>query len=282
MVESLEEFFPYGDTLIVDDQSENANVLSYLDQLEDTGMLIFSTTIDKSAGLYKGGLYHAMDLAMDYAVAHRYDYVNYLQDDMQCMWYDHDFQNRIEKLFSWSDTVLSVCSEFFKKIDMRWALRSASLVPDVDGYDRRPLAIPAASIVSVERFKNLDFRFSDHKQERDFNRILYQEGYSSLTPRLPHFAWIPWPKATAYGVTTGTEKPPKKKYYYRPISGDRLRSFKSRGLSELPFIEDFCQTWGYLAIKPYWFWQFSAREYFRRLMNNWKVGIIVVPHPSIG
>lgn len=278
MIESLEEFFPYGDMILIDDQSDNPDTVRYLDALRDGGMPVFSTTTDKSSPLYKGGLYHAMDMGMDYAMDNGYEYVNYLQDDMQCLWYDAHFQERIERMFALSEKVLSVCSFFFKGIKKSWVLKNITLYPEVDGYDRKRLAIPCGSIVSVKRLAKLDHRFADYATEGLANEPLYQAGYFSLTPRLPHFAWIPWPKATTYGATTGTERPPRKKYYYRPISGKRLASFKSRSLTEVPFVEDYCRTWGYLSVQPYWFTQFSAKTYFMKIINNMESGIITFPH----
>ena len=85
MIESLEKLFPYGDTILTDDQSNNTQLLNYLNQLSGKGIPVFSTTINKSLDLYKGGLYHAMDQGMKYEIDHGYDYVNYLQDDIQCI-----------------------------------------------------------------------------------------------------------------------------------------------------------------------------------------------------
>ena len=278
MIESLEEFFPYGDTILIDDQSDNPETLSYLDTLREGGMPVFLTTQDKSTPLYKGGSYCAMDMAMDYAIDNGYEYVNVLQDDLQCLWYDADFEERVERLFSLSEKVLSVCSYFYKGINKTWVLRNITLYPEADGYDRKKLAIPAGAIIHVERFTRLGLRFSDYATQELFNEPLYRAGYLSLTPRCPHFAWIPWPKATTYGVTKGTEKPPRKKYYYRPISGKKLAHFKNRSLNEVPFVEDYCETWGYLSIKPYWFTHFSAKKYFKMIRNNITAGNIVIPH----
>jgi hypothetical protein len=193
------------------------------------------------------------------------------------MWYDEHLVDRVESLFAYSDKVLSVCSEFYKKITRYRLVRDIEYYTEIDAYDRKPLAIPAVSIVSVKRFIKLGMKFGDFGKEKFFNEPLFRNGYISLTPRLPLFAWIPWPKTTTHGITTGSEKPPRKQYYYHPISGKLLKKFKERSLHQVPFVEDYCQTWGYLAIKPYWFTQFSM-QYIKMLKMNIEAGIFMFPH----
>lgn len=277
MVESLKEFFPYGDMIVIDDQSDNLQTQNYLKQLQNKGIKVFITTVDKSSLLFKGGLYLAMDIAMQYAIENGYKYINYAQDDMQCMWYDENFEETTERLFASSDKVLSVCSEFYKKITSYRLMQNITYFSDLNAYDRKPLALPAVSIVSIERFKKLDFKFGIYGSEGEYNAPLYEQGFYSLTPKNPLFSWIPWPKTTTFGVTTGSEKPPKKKYYYQPISGKKLGHFLNRDLKNIPFADDYCQTWGYLSIKPYWFTQYSS-QYFQMLKRNFLSRIFLFPH----
>ena len=277
MIDSIKEFFPYGKTIIVDDQSNNIHTQNYLNDLKIREYVVLNTKIDKTNNLFKGGLYHAMDIGMQYAMDHNYDYINYLQDDMQCMWYDKDFENTVEKIFRSSENVLSICSEFYKKITSYRQRNQISIFQDIGAYDRKPLAAPAVSIISIERFKKLKFKFGDYDSEFSYNTPLSNLGYYCLTPKAPHFAWIPWPKTTTFGVTKGVEKPPVKKYYFKPIVGKKLDKFLNRDLIKIPYIEDYCQTWGYLSLKPYWFTQFSL-QYFKMIKRNFYSKIFLFPH----
>ena len=279
LIESLEEFFPYGDTVIIDDQSDNPSTKEYLNELRSKGIPVFSTTVDKT-GLLHGGLYHAMDMGMQYAVENGYDYINYLQDDLQCMWYDGQFEQRVTKLFSFSDKVLSVHSVFLKKIMAYELTERIKLYPQLDAYHLTPYAIPDISIVPVDRFTRLGVKFADSTNENAFNKTLYERGFITLIPKVPHFAWIPWPETTRYGVSAGDEAPPVTKYYYKPISGRQLDKFKKRRLSSLPFVESYAHTWRYFSLKPYWFTNYS-RQYMRMLRRNISAGHYTLPHYSI-
>lgn len=279
LIDSLEEFFPYGDTIVIDDQSENDNTKQYLNQIQKNGTKVFYTDIDKT-GLLHGGLYHAMDMGVEYASQNGYDYINILQDDLQCMWYDESFAENIEKQFNYSDKVLSICSIFQKRV-LKYRMSSRmELIPKIESYLLKPYAITDIAIVHINRFNKLGIRFSDHNSENDFNKYLYLLGFKTMVPKNPLFAWIPWPATIRYEKNKGIEKQPKKKYYYKPLSKKQTSKLHKRDLSDIPYTENYCNTWGYFSLKPYWFTNFSIREYLSYLKKNNRAGSFILPYPS--
>ena len=278
LIDSIDEFFPYGDTIVIDDQSDNVNITKYLQELKAKGIHVFNTTVEKT-GLLHGGLYHAMDMGMEYATNNGYDYINFLQDDLQCMWYDVNFENIIVSIFSYSEKILSVCPVFMKGIHRYQLNTRLEVIHEIDAYYLKPYAITDISIISTERFRKLNIRFTDKGNENYLNELLNNKDFMTMVPKTPLFAWIPWPKTIRYGSKTGSEKPPKKKYYYRPISTKGLKRLKNRDLFNFPVTEDYCHTWGYFAIKPYWFTDFKFTEYCKYFKKNAKAKVITLLYP---
>ena len=278
LIESLEEFFPYGDTIIIDDQSDDTNTTRYLNELCYKGVPVLHTTVEKS-GPRHGGLYHAMDMGMQYAAENGYKYVNYLQDDLQCMWQDNRFDVCIERLFSSSEKVLCIYPMFIKRILSYQYPEKLPPYNDAEAYHFKPYAIGDIGVVDISRFRKLNVKFSDFSSANLRNEVIHKMGYLLLVPKSPIFAWIPWPEAHRYGKKIGIARPPVKKYYLKPISGKMLRRLKSRPISEIPYAETYCHTWGYLSLKPYWF-SAPGPAYRRFIIKNLKAGKNVIPHFS--
>ena len=116
MVDSWFEFFDEGDLLIVDDNSTDPDLVAYLDSLKKDGVNVEIMDKQSQYGHVHGGLYENMDFAVDYARTRGYEYIYFLQDDLQFLWKNPDFLDTIEDLFARFPGTCMIQNSFVQKI----------------------------------------------------------------------------------------------------------------------------------------------------------------------
>jgi glycosyltransferase involved in cell wall biosynthesis len=273
-VESWREYFQHGDLLVIDNGSDDPQLYSYLGSLAANGVdVIFNRA--PQAQQKVGGLYVAMNLALDHAQRHGYDYVYFVQDDMQFMWHDPDFPAAVERIFARCNDAFQVLTTFSKRVTAfaykngkRYEPRAALSV-----YRSKDYGVCDIGVVSMARVHDADFRFG--ASEGETAARMFDRGYRLYLLHPPHLAWIPWPGtrrvATAGPDTCNMMRPPVARYYYRPLTAEQVVSLKALSLDNRAHHEDFCFPWGWRCLSPYWYsddWRTYFDCYRRALLSG--------------
>ena len=283
-LESLLEYFRFGDTLVMDDGSDDPSLVDYLSRLPETGIRVVRKE-RRFPSLYHGGLYALMNEAVDYTLAEGYDLVNIIQDDMQFMWHDPNILAKVMRIFSVHDDALQVQNLFHKKI-MKYSLIENDRIEfheESNSYHGRPYGVGDLGFLLLERVKRADFHYLD--SEGEAGNYWRGRGYKMYALYSPTLAFIPWPQTIQGGRRVkqwiGKMHPPPRKYYLKPLSPEQSARLQARPLREMPFLEDYSAPWGWRCIYPAWYTRISSRhdlmQYMRLLMTFWRNGEYVVP-----
>lgn len=271
-VESFFEFGPGGDLLIVDDGSNDPRIAAYLSQIQEEkrATVIFNTGHKKD---FTGGLYNNMNRAIEYSLQFEYSHVFFVQDDIQFMWRDIDFQKRVEEFFS-SCLDASMVSFVFQKGIVRHMLpERLELASNGLAWSVRPYGVLDQGVMPLSLIRKQKFRFGQRGERENPWR---QWGYKAYLAPEPIFAFVPWPNTWRFDKPSGNEKKPAQKYFLKPLTEQQTKRLHSMGMDHIAYHEDFCFPWGWRCLSPYWFTKKSF-EYIKLLMQGLLSGKGFVP-----
>jgi hypothetical protein len=265
-MESLLEFGPPGDTLVVDDGSNDLRLIDYLETLKSRGVKV----VNQESHLpgFHGGLYVNMNRAVQHAVDNGYSHIFFIQDDVQFMWKDSEILSRINRVFLTCQDAAMVLPIFQKGI-LEPTLKSR-LEPNVSGdcWHLNPYGICDLGVMPVSLLRDRKWKFGESEGE---NGKIWQEwGYKMYVLPSPTVAWVPWPAIRTQNRSLYSERSPSRKYFLKPLTEQQIADLRVKGLSEIPIHENYCYPWGWRCLKPYWFTK-GRREYARMLwqMRRW-------------
>lgn len=262
---TIDSFCAYGpdsDLLIIDDGSDDPRLLAYLAEIKKRPRVEVIQR-DRENNAQHGGLYPNMNLAVDKAIEGGYSHIFFLQDDVQFMWKDETFCDRVEHIFKTRPDAAMVNCFFFKGIIAR-QLRDR-LIPfqDADTWHISPYGIVDIGIMPVSLLQEKKWRFGN--TENGNSRHWVDWGYKLYALRAPTLAFIPWPQVRASGKSFGHERKPRRAFFLKPLDDAQIATLKAMPLSDIPYQENFCPPWGWKCLSPYWFTKFSWKHYTRYL-----------------
>ena len=288
-VESLLEHFRFGDTVVVDDGSDDQMVKEYLAKLEHEGIHVDRRERWGDPQMYQylhGGLYDNMDAGVKLAMEGGYDYIHFIQDDVQFVWHDPNLLKKVEHIFDTLPDASMVENIFFYGIGRDIILARLELLPQANCYHRRPHGMLDLGIASVALLKEHSFRFGNGVESTN-SAWWRRHGYRTYRLHSPTMLQVPWP-----GVIRTSQEPsggfkPSYKYFMKPLDEGQIRRLTSRPLEEIPFAEDYCLPWGWSCPTPYWNRPDNYDGYRRALYRKWrkrlspvrKVARALVPGP---
>lgn len=260
-VESWYEYFKCGDLLIIDDDSDDPEMLNYLHVLKKNGTLVYQASQSSLIASKNGGLNENMDLAISYAASHGYDYVFFVQDDNQFVWHDAKIIERVDDYFTRFPNLCMVQNVFLSGI-RRAAGRlkeEVQLVEKGPGYRVKGNAMLDVGIVKTALIQEHGFKWGLGK-ESAANAWWRYKGYFALLLKAPNLCFIPDPDVTRERVLTKVRNKPSAKYFIKPLDESQIDRLLQMELEDIPIWEDFCETWGWSSKKPY-FWR-SYEDYY--------------------
>ncbi len=273
-VDSFYAFGPESDLLIMDDGSPDTRIHDFLSSCKKNAR---TSVWIKSAHVpaFHGSLYENMNRAVSMALSGGYTYIFFVQDDMQFMWKDDDFHQRIARFFLCYPDAAMLSPFFQKKI-------SAHKHPDrfekgVGGkeWHLKPYGICDVGVMPLSLFQKTQWKFQASAAEN--GRVWRSWGYKVYVPTAPTLAWVPWPQVRQYSSIFGREREPKHRYFLKPLSPEQIVRLRAIDCARLPYHEDFCFPWGWSCISPYWFTNLH-REYFSLLLQGMLKGKCAPPH----
>ncbi len=268
-VESFFAFGPDADLLIVDDGSEDKELRKYLDDVRKqprTSVIIRK----KDAGGSHGGLYVNMTLATEYAMQKDYTHIFYLQDDVQFMWKDASFLERVQNVFEQKNDASMVSCLFQKGIIGRQMRKRLIPHTDINAWHLMPYGMADIGIMPVSLLRERRWTFGESETEN--NTQWYEWGYRLYTLSMPTLAFVPWPPVDAGGKRYGKTRRTKEHYMLKPLTQRQIDTLRSMTPEQIPFHEDFCLPWGWRCFSPYWFTRFTWKEYLPLLWKSIRHG----------
>lgn len=276
-VESVRAFGPEGDILIVDDGSDDPSLLEYYNQLEENKIAtVIRSDRSKDSDMH-GGLYVSMTKATQYAIENNYDYIYFLQDDVQFMWKDEQLMDRVANVFEQCPDASMVNPTFQKKLYAR--NMKERLIPKKQGncWYLTPYGIADIGIMQVKTLKEKNFRFDNTETK---NHEQWTEwGYKFYCLNAPVLAWVPWPRTYNRDEAQGKDRKAKRKYFMKPLSQSNIKKLQSATLEKIPYHEDYCFPWGWWCLSPYCYTILNM-EYWNALRKAVK-RLELIPHPVI-
>ena len=264
-VESLLEHFRFGDTLVVDNGSTDPSLLRYLEALEGRGLSVMRRSSGGETD--RPGLNDGMNDAVDFAAERGYDFVQFVQDDMQFMWHDPSILDTVQHVFSSRRDAVQVCPLYSNGLNY-FATEELEAIAELDCYRHTTLSLRPIGFVSVDQLRKQSFKFVEETVNSQF---WWDRSYRVYYLHSPVLAWIPWPSSFLNGEQQYPIRPPAEKYYLKPLSPRQIDRLTDRPLSEVPYHEHYCRPWGWACLTPYWFFgRRDYQDYTRHVLVAWR------------
>lgn len=272
-IESFYEFGPDSDLLVVDDGSSDSRIREYLEHVKkEKGAAVIVSTSHIYG--FHGGLYENMNRAVEYALARDYTHIFFVQDDMQFMWEDESFLQRVKGIFDGLTDAAMILPVFQKGIVQDTFKERFEVHPNWYVWHLKPYGICDLGIMPLSLIKKHKWGFGESEGKN--GQIWRELGYKLYVTTTPIIAWVPWPQVKKFNKIFGSERKPMSKYFLKPLTKEQIQKLEGQGVSAIPCHEDFCFPWGWRCLSPYWFTH-NRGEYIKLILK----GILKGRYPKI-
>jgi glycosyltransferase involved in cell wall biosynthesis len=257
-VRSIDEFFPWGDRLIVDDGSPDPRVAEFLVKgLGPAWKYVQQSRVTRNYG----GFYNNMRFALEWALEGGYDYCFFFEDDEQFVWRKDDYLDHIEHLFSSCPDAIQLQPLFSRRI-LTYARSPETGSPmieylaDAKAY-RTERGFNTTAIWNLATIrKNKDYRFLCHRGDDLPPNSAYwlSRGYRLYIEFDPTVAVIPWVASQSYfthNFLAGHDASRDRSYILRPLSADEIAFLRHRP-PELPAYQEYFNLSPENVARPIW------------------------------
>jgi glycosyltransferase involved in cell wall biosynthesis len=265
-VESLLDFFPPGDILIIDNASTSAYISEVFAELKNKSKRI--TVIKRSTndpGKKTGSLYEANNFAIQYGLENKYDMFQFIQDDMQFMYYQQGAAEKIYDLLSLNPKVSMIMPLFQKKIMEMTLSERYKRRDDLGTWESNDYGVADIGFMLADFVRTNSFNFGP--SETSHSQYWLGKGFRIHALQEPFLAYLPWVAIRRGKHHIGKERKPIKKFYYKPLDNLQIRALSVKSKDTMVCTEDFCLLWGYLCLYPYWFTMYST-EYLKYVFKH--------------
>ncbi|PCJ67865.1 MAG: hypothetical protein COA58_01630 [Bacteroidetes bacterium] len=281
-VESLElnMKIPF-DLVIYDDDSTDKLTLDILSSLRRKYLVVTNTSPGENSKVK--GLYSNMNGAIEYGINGKYNYLQFLQDDVQLVReIDLDYLTSAETVFK-NPEVFSISSMFFKKnhqVDFEKYLKfdtTSQMYLPKSMEQKYMTGIADIGLFSLEKITQINWRF-------EMDEALHiakgrEMGLIRGVTKNPHFSFLPWPSTSRSGFSLLKRvlMVVLDKWYnvgFHPlnsISEESETKLQNRSLFDFPYAEDFLTTRdNSKLVTPWNFYDsfFPFKNSIKRLIKN--------------
>ena len=186
-IESMTRMCGAFDAILIDDNSTDPKTVGYIEQYRPSFKNVFTNTSPK-IGKRHGNLYDNIQMSYEYAHDNGYQYVFFVQDDMQFVRpMDTNICNEYSLLFDSSDKVIQVDPRFVRR-NMGY-----EILVDLKAYRHSDKTSYAdVGITDVSRLKAMNWTFREG--ERANKTLLTELGCKRLFPYTPIMMHVPFPQ----------------------------------------------------------------------------------------
>ncbi len=273
-VESLLEYFPFGDVLVIDNGSQNPELNQYLDVLEQRNIMVWRRKWTGDLDPHRPGLVEGLKMAAAFAEKQNYEFIQFVEDDCQYIWRDVSLPEKIEAIFSQCPDAVQVFPMFPSLLDPASDPQVYEPVANLGCYRHKTRSWGMIGISPVSLFKKHQFVPQEESKNIQF---WDSKGFRVYYINMPVLGWIPWPASYRSGNLHGRLFPPVNKYYLKPLSNTQISTLVTRPMSAPPLAEAYCRPWGWASLTPMSFVPWGSAEYARRIAGAWKRRRFVFP-----
>ncbi len=242
LLQSIEEYYPEMDIAIFDDGSDDELTLNVLADVAKKGGYVYKRT-DVGKGSKHGGLYGMMNIALDYLFERDYQYAYFVQDDMQFLWRDRHFEERLKPVFSREECVMCNAN-FMQKITIDEIGPKLPLAGIGDLYLFKENGVADTGVIDIAKAKAVSLSFPQQGEIAN-GKYWHDKGLQLYWLPQPHLAWVPWPTTYRYKVEENRQV-----NTLHPVEGKALEHLLVN--KDYAFLEDYTKTYKWYP-KPYWY-----------------------------
>lgn len=250
-VDSFFECFRYGDLVVLDDFSPDEKTQQVLVKLALRGISVLCPHKNRDKMGMHGGLYDNMDYGLQLAVDGGYEYVQFIQDDMQFVWFNSNIKSQIDCIYSLLPNTSMVENTFWGKSAEPYLASKLELYPDAKCSNRVKRGMIDVGIWKTQVLLNTRFSFGNGTEKT--NSLWWRrQGFRSYRLHSPSLCFVP--EAPVYRNRTrlylvDVVKP--KRLLIEPLSSEAILRLCSAGINKFAFDEDYCKPWGWECETPY-------------------------------
>ena len=229
---SLKRHFPNFDVAVWDDNSTNPKTLRILEKHTPWLKKLTYHTSTEIKGRH-GNLYKNMQIAMEYAMEHGYQYLFFTQDDIQVVrTFDSSLMRQYSQLFEMNNDVFQIDPRFVR------TECNASYSSQYGGYvfpkeDRRR-GYADVGIINLNRASEMGWKFIEG--ERENKQIAFNKGLIRLFPPTPLVMHIPFPALYRDRESSKSASLISGRGYfkYRDLNDRDIQKMDSREIEKVP------------------------------------------------
>lgn len=260
--------------MIYDDHSDDPKTVDILDALQQK--IKVNINKGKNPAISRRGLYHNMNKALQDAIKGRFNYIFFIQEDLQFVReLDSRFLSECQKILESDPNIIQIQPLFFKgTIKEKEYSQFLKMNEEFQYYYGNPhqlYGIADIGLTKVEPLRVDDWQF-DHEETINMKKGT-QKGWLYVKPKNPIMMYLPWPETYRYKKTgkdhlftrlldyyykTGF-------YPYKKMTDDVVQVLLDRPIQEYPYGERFLklklnvklrEPWNYVSAKFYFLKRF--------------------------
>lgn len=284
-IQSIERHFPLlhkRNLVIYDDYSECEQTVQILNEYKHKyDVKINQELINDNC---RCGLYYNMNLALQDAIKRNFEYLFFIQEDLQMVRpFDEHFIAECKTIFDSDSNIVQVSPIFFKGTFSKQEFDRFTTINEHLGYYLgNPLGLDGISdvgITKVEPLKEAGWIFDNDETENMKKGT--DKSWVYVKPRNPIMMYTPWPETYRYKTAS------KDKFYtkmldhiyhaglhpYNDMTGEKIEELLSRSIYEYPYAENFLTVKDDVGlIQP---WNFiSTRYYVKKKIRSMRRAIL--------
>lgn len=256
LLNSCRRFMPDFPILIIDDGSDDPSTLASLLQARASGINV-QVNGGNRAGPH-GGLYANMNVALNYAREASFDYVYFIQDDMQFVRSDNAMLEGLDRIMAAAPSLLQVVFNFMPKL-IKWRItRKYEPIAHQGYWQRIGAGVVDTGVISVRRAVEFKLDFSGCGEKAD-GQLYWRNGARVFLSSQPHACWVPFPEVYRF-------KKRNSHGHARNVSSGLLVNFlgekalwRLHDNDGVAFLEDFTTYHARTLLFPYWYKSTSPR-----------------------
>lgn len=254
-VKSYLHFCPVGELLVVDNHSTHPGVAAFLQSVASDRVHWRLSPMRNDDSRKTGSLYDANNLAIDFALSRNYDYVLFLQDDMQFVGWDRDLEACLARVFS--DSSVSIASPVMlqdvENFLRRYQRRGSCWVSMDQGFF-------STGIMSTAWIRRHAFRFAGN--EWTLSAQCAARGWNAAALPRSFVTFLPWPAVRRAGTIIGRDLDSSETLFFERIARapDHTPVGEHAVLALPGSAQDECRPTYAQVLFPYQFSQIDLRR----------------------
>ena len=264
----------YDNIVIFDDDSDELTTKNILEKLRTNFQVVVNE--EKNFNISRRGLYHNMNKALQMAIERDFEYVFFLQEDLQIVRpVDSEFLQHCDSIFAYDENIVQIQPVFFKSTTPDTKYRQFITINEdckfYAGNENNTLGIADIGLIKLKLLKEQQWQF-DHEETLNMKKG-QQLGWYYVKPANPIMMYLPWP--TTYRFKKAGDSQWFIRYLDR-LYGTGFHPYKTmtdiqalinRPIAAFPYGESFLQIKSGQSLKQPWNFV-STKFYFLKNFFN--------------